>query len=110
MTAMTCPASAQTIDQFKDNFVRVFGEQCLSTQRASAENASLPDETIVKYCGCVTRHAPEVVTYEDLQVIEKTGQRGRGLQNKLNALGKTCAEWMRGEVRDDGPIVPKGAK
>ena len=100
-------AAGQSINEFKDNFVRTFGDQCLQTQRAPPENANLPDEVVVKYCGCVTRHAPEVITMDDFAELARTGKRGRELQNKLNAFGKTCVEWIRGEVRDDGPIEPK---
>ena len=88
-TAIAVPAVAQTIDQFRGEFVKSFGDECLKIQRSAPANANVADVLVVKYCGCVTKHAPEVVTVDDLMDINKTGQRSRNLQNKLNALGKT---------------------
>lgn len=102
----TGSAFAQTVNDFRDNFIRTFGDQCLRTQRAAPGNSGVSDEIIVKYCDCMARHAPEFVTMDDLTELARTGQRGRELQNKLNAAGDACAAWIRGEVVD-GPIKPK---
>ena len=107
--AAVAPACAQTINEFRDKFMRTFGDECLRTQRAAPGNAGVSDDIIVKYCGCMSRHAPEFVTMDDILELARTGQRGRDLQKKLNAAGDACAAWIRGEVVD-GPIEPKGAR
>lgn len=100
------PACAQTINEFRENFMSTFGDECLRTQRAAPGNSGVSDDIIVKYCGCMSRHAPEFVTMDDIMEIARTGQRGRELQKRLNAAGEACAAWIRGEVVD-GPIGPK---
>jgi len=100
-------AMAQSIDKFREDFVRNFGESCLKTQRAAPENASQPDAVIVKYCGCVTRHAPEIITVDDLMEISRTGKRSREMQMKLNSMGEACLAWMNGEVTDETADEPR---
>jgi hypothetical protein len=95
------PAFAQSVRDFGRDFEKSMNEDCLRRQRAAPVNAGLPDAMLVKYCGCIARHAPDIFSMEDLMEIARTGQRGRDLQNKLNAAGEACMAWVNGEISDE---------
>jgi hypothetical protein len=96
-------ASAQTLDSFSSKFAIAVERECIPYQRAAPLNAKMSDAQIAQYCSCVARHSIEVVTLEEIIELQKTGQRPRSMQIKLNALGTTCVEVLMGKTKD-GPI------
>jgi hypothetical protein len=94
-------ASAQTIENFSTFFVERMDKECRVAQRAAPQNQKVTDSQIAQYCNCVARHAIETITMDEVFDLQRTAQRPRSMQNKLNALGETCAEVLSGKVRDE---------
>lgn len=103
---LSSPVSAQTIQEFSSYWSDTIDRECQPTQRSAPENARLTDAQLTQYCGCVGRHSVEVITMKEVFELSKTGQRPRSMQQKLNALGATCAEVVMGKTKDE-PINPR---
>ena len=87
---MPAARAEDTVEDFKSGFIGRLNNECLEKQRGAPENKNLAYPIIAQYCTCVSTHGAEVITMQDL--FDDVAGRGRNLQMKLNALGKTCAE------------------
>jgi hypothetical protein len=85
VVAASTPASAgaQTITELKDRFVNAFYEHCLVRQRAAPENTQLPQEVIVKFCGCMKNRLPGFITMDDLVELTRAEEPGPNFRNRV---------------------------
>jgi hypothetical protein len=94
-------ARAQSIDELSAAFLVGMEKECNSIQRADPQNRNLSDRQIAQYCNCIATHSLQVITIDEMVALERTGQHPTSMQNKLNALGKTCGEVYLGRTKDD---------
>jgi hypothetical protein len=85
-------ASSQTIDKFITAFLVGLEKECNSIQRTNPQNRNLSNRQIAQYCTCVATHSVNQITIDEMVALERTGLRPMSMQNKLDALGQTCAE------------------
>ncbi len=88
------PAGAQTKNEMKELYATVlrnnFYKSCLAKQRAAPENFQLSGETIVKFCGCVMEHLPEIITFEE--ATSSKHPKNRNFPKQLDDAAMACAD------------------
>jgi hypothetical protein len=47
---------------------------------------------IVKFCGCMKKRLPAIITMDDLVELNRPEGPGQNLRKRVNALGKTFGE------------------
>src|SRR4051812_15620908 len=99
-------SSAQTFSDYSGRFVKSSKEECLKDQRMAEENKGVPNSQIEQYCSCVMKRMVDVLTMNELQVIEKTGVNPQSVRTKLNVAGASCVA----DGNFDAVLIERGKK
>ena len=105
LIALNVQASAVTFTDLKAQFQSGLSKECFQKQRTATENSKLSDQVLTPYCGCVARHAEDIVQVEDM-LASTNGPMPRRMQIELNAIGAACADVISGKIKD-GPSFDK---
>lgn len=90
-------AQAQTgITAFDRELVQAIYTNCYRSQRVSAENYGMPENSIRDYCGCASKHMYGRLTHEDFRLLQKVQSLGvsppHEIQQKMEFVAKMCRE------------------
>jgi hypothetical protein len=81
---------------FDRELVRSIYVSCYHSQRLSAENYDVPENSIRDYCSCASKHIYGRLTYEDFRLLQKVQSQGvsppHEIQQKMEFVAKMCRE------------------
>ena len=94
-------ALAQTDAQFRQEFSKQFGAQCVTEQKKAlaATGANVSDDFVTRYCGCFGQRLPDVVSVQEMRQIVATRVLGAETQSRITTMGQACIATIREEDR-----------
>jgi hypothetical protein len=101
LAAGSAPTLAQSDEQFRQEFSKLFGAQCVVEQKKAlaATTVKVSDDFITRYCGCFGQRLSAVVSVQEMRQISSTGVVAPETQSRMTAMGQACIAAIREEDR-----------
>jgi hypothetical protein len=88
------PHTLAGTSEFEKELVQSIYASCYHSQRVSIENYGVPENLIMAYCSCASKHMYGRLSYEDFKLLQKVQSTGtpppHEIQQKMEFVAKMC--------------------